>query len=151
MKLASKRKDGRTHSAFTLIDVIVAMGVLGIVLVSLFASFTFGFNIIRLSREEVQATQILHEKMEFIRLYNWTQINTPGFVPSTFEERMGEAPGFFKGTVSITNANIAESYNDRMRQVVVTVHWTNNNSLRSRSISTFVSQYGMQNYIYSID
>lgn len=135
--------------AFTLIDVMVGMGVLGVVLLSLFASFTFGFNIVKISREDLQATQILHEKMETIRVYNWTQVTNPLFIPTKFQESMVGTTGFFKGTVLVTDVNLTESYKPNLRQVTVTVNWTNNSSPRSRSISTFVSKYGMQKYIFS--
>lgn len=137
------------QAAFTLIDVMVGMGVLGVVIVSLFASFTFGFNVVKSSRENLQATQILHEKMETIRVYNWNQTTQANFIPKNFKVSISNSPSFFKGTILVTNSNVTETYSDTLRQVIVTVNWTNNNSLRSRSISTFVSKYGMQHYIFS--
>lgn len=137
-----------SNRAFTLVDVMVGMGVLGVSLLSLFACFTFGFGVVRLSREELRATQILHETMETIRLYRWDQINQEGFIPTEFTEPLGtnDAP-FFSGTITITNAACEEAYKTNLRQVIVSVSWTNNDVKCSRSISTFVSRYGLQNYI----
>lgn len=144
MKLFTKNS-GRNQLAFTLIDVMVGMGVFGIVLVSLFASFTFGFSVIRVSREDLQATQLLQEKMETIRLYTWDQVTQPGFITNQF---VGGS-NFFAGKVVVSNATLngAPAYANDMREVIVTVTWTNNNLKRSRSASTFVSRHGLQNYL----
>lgn len=150
MKLFSNESNSG-RSAFTLIDVMVGMGVLGIVLVSLFASFSFGFGVLKSSREDLQATQILHEQMETIRLWRWDQVNEKGRIPETFEEGFGNAPAFFKGKISIADVNLSESYSTNMRQITVSLSWTNNSSRRTRSVSTYVSEYGLQNYIFNIE
>src|SRR5437773_3974975 len=72
------------ESAFTLVEVIVGVGVMGIMMVSLYAGFAFGFNQIRLARENVRAIQVVEERMEVIRLVNWTDVNTPGYIPTKF-------------------------------------------------------------------
>jgi hypothetical protein len=35
-----------------------------------------------------------------------------------------------------------------MKKVIVTLNWTTGKLPRTRSISTYVSRYGLQNYIY---
>ena len=52
-------------------------------------------------RENLRATQILQERMEPIRLYNWDQINTANFIPASFTE------AFYS-----TNANNAANAGD---------------------------------------
>jgi hypothetical protein len=38
-----------------------------------------------LARENIRATQILEEKMEVVRLFNWDQVvNLPGYIPTNF-------------------------------------------------------------------
>src|SRR5207253_9804315 len=77
----------RPHSAFTLAEVMVSAAVLGIGLVSLYGGFSSGFAIVRLNRENLRGTQILEEKMDMIRLYNWDQvINQPAinYLPANF-------------------------------------------------------------------
>lgn len=147
MKIATT-KAGRGHSAFTLIDVMVGMGVLGVVLVSLFASFTFGFGVVKLSREDVRAAQILHERMEIIRLCKWEQVIDPSFIPAKFKEPFGTESNFFNGSIVVTNVSFSEAYKTNLKQVIVTVNWTNSGSQCTRTISTLVSQYGLQRYIF---
>src|SRR5262245_23471967 len=76
------RRDCRR--GFTLAEVMVGVGFLGTVLVSLYLSFSSGFQFVQLSRENLRATQVLTEKLETIRLYTWDQVNTPGFIPTNF-------------------------------------------------------------------
>ncbi|MEO5803885.1 MAG: hypothetical protein ABIR24_10170 [Verrucomicrobiota bacterium] len=156
MKLFSKINSKKTQLAFAMIDVVVAMGVLGIVLLSLFASFTFGFGVIQLSREDLRATQILQEKMEVIRLYKWSNLTTPGYVRTNFNEPLvTNGPIFFNGTITITtNLSFAAlpDYKANLREVIVSLTWTNvlrgtNRTLRTRETRTFVSHYGLQNYL----
>lgn len=144
-------------AAFTLVEVLAGSAVLLIMGVSLYAGFTFGIQQIRLGRENIRATQILEEKMEMARLLNWNQVaKLPGYVPSTFEESYYStsatniAPGslVYYGTVVVTNAPVTESYSNDLRMIRVTVRWTNFNLPHKRTMFTFVSQYGMQNYVY---
>src|SRR5687768_18127569 len=74
------------EQAYSLVEVLVAVVVLGVMFVSLYSGFSAGFAIIELARENLRATQILQEKMETIRLYTWDQINTAGFIPTNFVE-----------------------------------------------------------------
>ena len=133
------------------------MGVLvmGVMLVSLYAGFAFGFAQIRLARENVRAIQVLEERMEVVRLLNWDQvINLPGYVPTTFTapfyaDTNSQTGGFtYAGTVLVTNAPIAETYANDLRMIQITVTWPSGQITRRRQMTTFVSQYGMQKYVY---
>lgn len=132
---------------------MVATGILGLVVVALFAGITMCFSTVQLSRENVRATQILQDKMESIRLYNWDQINTSGFVPASFVEP--HYPGgstnsgvYYTGTMKIEPAPITESYSNDLRSVTVAINWTSDGVLRTRDMQTYVSRYGIQNYVY---
>ena len=143
--------------AFTLIEVMVSVGVLGVVLVSLYAGISFGFAQIQISREEERATQILSEKMEVARLLSWDQVvNLPGYVPSTFTASYEvtnptNAPTnsfVYTGTVIITNAPVTEAYSNDMRMLVINLNWQSRRINHQRSMRTLISRYGLQNYVY---
>jgi prepilin-type N-terminal cleavage/methylation domain-containing protein len=143
----------RGSMAFTLIEVMVAVAISGIVFVGLYSGISSGFAIVELARENLRAGQILQEKMETIRLYTWSQITTDGFVPTNFTEffftSTQSASGLtYTGTVNIVAAPISESYSNDIKSVTVQVKWTSAGVLRSRDMVTFVSRYGLQNYIY---
>src|SRR5580765_8162817 len=102
---------GRRERAFTLAEVMVAFGVFGAVLVSLCAGFSSGFAVLRVARENLRATQILEERMELIRLVRWQDVNTKGFIPTSFSAPFdasgstNTAGGLaYQGTIIVTNA-----------------------------------------------
>ena len=143
---------------FTLIEVLIAVSIVSIVFVSLYAGMSSAVGFVQLSRENLRATQILQEKMETIRLYTFDQINTPGFIPESFTEAFystnnsgvaGAGDFIYNGTVSIkTPSEFTESYATNMRQVTVTLTWTSGRVPRSRIMQTFIARSGLQNYIY---
>jgi hypothetical protein len=42
----------------------------------------------------------------------------------------------------------ATTYSANMRLITVTLNWTNGNVRRTRSMSTYVSKNGVQNYVF---
>ena len=142
---------------------MVGVGFLATVLVSLYLSFSSGFRFVQLTRENLRATQILTEKLETIRLYTWDQINTAGFVPTNFSTAFypvsngngnantngngGATNGLiYSGTMKLSAAPVTESYSGDMRLVEVEISWASGGRERRRSMTTLVSQYGIQNY-----
>lgn len=153
---APQRGAMHRESGYTIVEVIMSSVIGGVMLISLYAGFTFGFQQIRLTRQEERAAQILQEKMELMRLLTWPQVAT-GYVPATFQESFysstptnAVATGsiVYSGGVLITNAPITESYSNDLRKIQVYVSWVYDGRTHYRTNSTFVSQYGMQNYIY---
>jgi len=126
---------------------------MGIVFVALYAGMATGFQSVRAARENLRATQILLEKFETLRLYNWDQITTTGFVPDGFTNYFAPSQSSkgvaYVGRVTITTNNmpITEAYADDMRMVVITLSWTQGNRPLSRTFTNFVARYGLQNYI----
>jgi uncharacterized protein (TIGR02598 family) len=148
-----QRSNHRTKGGFSIVEGSVAMGIVGIVFVSLLAGFTSGFSLIRQARENVRATQILQEKLEMMRLYNWDQITTNGFIPTNFvayfDPTNSSTNGIiYSGKVTITGTPVTEAYSNNLRQVMVEVTWISGQITRKRQMATFVSRYGLQNYIY---
>jgi type II secretory pathway pseudopilin PulG len=140
-----------------LIEVMMAVGVLGVLLVSLYAGLTFGFAQIQVSREEERATQILSERMEIVRLLSWDQlVNLPGYVPSTFSASYSivnptNPPAgslIYSGTVVVTNAPLSESYSNDVRMMQISLTWQSRGLTHRRTMTTFASRYGLQNYVY---
>ena len=146
------------QSAFTLVEVLVGVGVMGIMMVSLYAGFAFGFNQIRLARENVRAIQVLQERMEVVRLLNWDQVvNLPGYIPTSFKEPFyadnptNPPPNnfYYTGTVQVVSAPATgETYLGDLRMIQIQLTWPSGRLVRTRQMSSFVAQYGMQKYIY---
>lgn len=164
MNITSKnqRHVSRTQSAFSLIEAVVGMAVFGITCLALYSGIASGYSTVQFARENLRAMQILVEKMEVIRLYNWDQINKAGFIPATFEAvhyptataKTGKPDSqashgvTYYGKVTISAAPFSSNYNSKLRLVTVDLTWTTGNIKRSRSLSTMVAFDGLQSYIY---
>jgi prepilin-type N-terminal cleavage/methylation domain-containing protein len=142
---------------FTLIEVIMGVALMGLLTASLYAGLSYGFAEINLSREEARATQILEERMEVVRLLNWSQVvNQSGFIPRSFTACYysgdpTKAPTgslLYYGTVLVTNAPVSESYTNELRMIQIRLAWHSGNRTHTRQMTTFVSQYGLQRYVY---
>jgi Tfp pilus assembly protein PilV len=138
----------------TLPEVIIAVAITMMIAGSVFAVIVEGFHTSAATQEDLRATQILDEKMEVIRLYTWDQINSNGFVPTTFTapyytNAMLNMPSFdYTGTISIKDAGMTESYSNDMKSITVTLNWTCGKVTETRSMKTLVSRYGLHNYYY---
>ena len=86
LSYGSGRRNAQSTAAFALLEVVIAAFALGVVLLALFASLSSGFSIIQSARENLRATQILVQRTEAIRLYNWTQILDTNYLKPTFIE-----------------------------------------------------------------
>jgi hypothetical protein len=144
-------------AAFSTLEVLVAVLICGITFLGLYSGLSSGFAFVQLARENLRGTQILEEKMETIRLYRWDQINTSGFIPTNFVDvfypltTQSTAGLSYTGMVTIANAPLTEYYADSLRQVTIDLSWKSGQVVRKRQMTTFVSQYGLQNYIYGIN
>ena len=157
IRIDYKSRDVRrgAQSAFSLVEVIMASCLAAILFAAAMAGFSNAFSTLQLDRENSRATQILLEKTEMLRLYNWDQIvgnDTNTFVPASFSSPFypdARDGGFtYTGTVTITNAPISATYSNDLRMVIISLAWTSGTLARSRTMTTYVSHYGLQNYIY---
>jgi hypothetical protein len=142
------------RAAFTLAEAMFGVAIMGTVFVSLYTGMATGFRSIRDSQENLRATQIILEKMETIRLYNWDQLNTPGFVPVSFtakfapNETQGSQGTIYNGRVTISDPPATEVYRSDLKSVQIDVFWKTAGVTHVRTFTTFVAKYGIQNYIY---
>jgi len=149
-KLSGGKNFRGTQAGFTLIETMIAVAIIGIVFVTLYLGISSCYGVVQLNRENVRATQVLQEKMEVVRLFTWDQV-TNNVVPHTFTTTYypGKPGGAtYMGTVTITKMAPGETYADNLREVRIQVRWTSGNVLRKREMTTLISQYGLQNYLY---
>ena len=143
-----------SKSGVTLVDVVMSIGVLGVMASGIFGCFRYGFFTLQLVRENQRATQVILEKVETIRLYSWDQIRTNGFVPATFTDAYdptatANSQGVvYSGTVTIGSVAGTSSYSSNLRQLTVTLSWTTRGIPHQRSITTYIAKDGIQNYVY---
>lgn len=144
-------------AGFTLVETMVAVGITGVIFLALYSGLAYGYGNIRMSRENLRATQILSEKMETIRLYSWDQIISSNFIPKKFTNYYYSIGGTNSGVMYVGGITISTNfaweapepnYSYEMAWITITLNWTTGNTPRQRSLSTFVTEYGLQNYVY---
>lgn len=165
IKIAELRIVRLAERAYTFAEVSIATALILTVFTSLYAGMSSGFAYTQVLRENLRATQIMVERMEGIRLYNWdTQLNSNKFLPSAFTAYYYPSIGgtgvnsgvCYTGTLSVSSVALSPtpSYANDMREIMVTVQWVsqfgpNNTLVRTRRMRTYVARYGLQNYIYN--
>jgi len=157
MNISGTGGSHKAQGAATSVEVAVGIALLGLLLISLFAGMTMSTTQTRMAREDVRATQILLERLEGIRLFDWYQlVYSNNFCPASFTASFypsvnGSASNgvTYYGTMAITNASLTTSYSNQLRAIIVTVAWTNSGARHQRSMTTYQAQYGMQNYIFN--
>ena len=161
MRLLSRtRPHCRTTAGHSLPEAVIAVSLVGVMFISLYAGFTTGFGILRSARENIRATEILNEQTERIRLLNWSQVLDPAnYLPSAFVQPFDPAdqspnpsgPVFHGSIETDVPTDWPEAYQNRGRLITVTLMWTNSEGstalVRRRQVQTCVARYGMQNYL----
>ena len=152
------RLSKQLNRAMTLIEVVLATGIISITGAGVISSVNYGLYIMRVARENQRATQVILEKLEAIRLFNWTQVTNLAFIPDSFTAPYDPtgAPGnqgtTYYGTMVVSApvfTGTTPNYAANLRQFTVSVSWTNNGGLaHTRSLTTYVGQNGIQNYVY---
>ena len=153
MNIAASLKAKARQAAFSLSEALFGVTIIGIVFISLYSGMATGFQSIRDSQENLRATQIMLEKFETLRLYNWEQITTPGFIPATFTTTYAPTEGgqgiTYTGRVLIQEpAAVMDVYNSDMRAVTIHLTWNSGRVTHNRTFTSYVAKYGIQNYIY---
>lgn len=143
------------NAGISLVEVVIAVCVVGIVSGGLMGAISCAFTTLARTRENQRATQVMLEKVETLRLYSWSQVNSNGFVPAKFTELLNpedggkKNPPLMTGTMTVGKFPYATSYSNNLVEVRLTLTWRGAGSLtRSRALTTYIAKDGMQNYVY---
>ena len=132
--------------ANTFIEIMVGIWLLTLMIVGIYGAFSFGFSVIKVSQEDTRADQILLQKVETLRVYDWSRL-TNGYFPTNFPAAYSTNGGVtYQGTIAIKPAPMTESYSNSLRQVTVSLSWVSTGVPRSRTVTTLVSENGIQTY-----
>lgn len=132
---------------------MVGFLILGVTVAALCGGFSFGFNTIKLSQEEVRADQILVQKLESLRVYDWTNVIKPGFIATNFTAYYSQSNavrgvtynGIMRVSPFVPSATL-ESYTNTLRQVSASVSWFSEGMNHTRTMMTLVSTNGIATY-----
>ena len=106
------------QAAYTLIELMVGMMILGIILASTFSAMKQGFYLIESTRNNTQVSQILQDEMESLRTMNWSAI-----------EALQSSGGFFEEISGYTCQRVISAPKANQLEVVLTVSWTNSRNM----------------------
>src|SRR5437867_9876072 len=150
MQLKFEHRKDAGRSAFSLAEVMFAVGIISVVFVSLYAAITQGFAVIQVARENLRATQIMQEQVEILRILNWDQITTNpppwNFTAAFYPANLTNQGVVYSGSVNLTNAPVSSTYATDVRLAVVSLSWMSGKVSRRRELRTLVSHYGLHNY-----
>ncbi len=137
-----------------------SMVIASIAIAALFSAFSNGYAILRLTRDDLRATQILTQKTEAIRLLTWKELSN---CPTSFQDYF-YPPGLTNGTQGTTfyetitpfgdptNIPTSASYRANIHLITINVAWTNIINQKAvphlRQTQTMLANDGMQTYIY---
>lgn len=160
---------GQAQEGFTLVEALVSVLLISFLVVSLSAGIAFGFKNDQLTREDARATQMLNEKIDKLRLLTWDQLNDKTITPDSFycafnpedptlgNEGVTNLKDFnnyttnqlnYAGSILLTNGPSDVVYGTNMLSLTVTLRWTSSTGLsRTRSMTTYIAKYGIQNYV----
>ena len=151
----SQSRARKSTTGFTLAETLIATLAAAVMLLALYASFTFGFAMMRVTREDLRATQIIIQRMEAIRLLRYEVVGNAATYPTNATAYYDETPGATNHgtayTVSFSAtpgpASLPSTYKANVLLVTVKASWTSGNVQRSRSMQTYVAQNGIQQYV----
>ncbi len=158
MGLSPSGKNERTSAGgFTLVETLVAVLITAFMLMALYACFASGFSIVKVTREDLRATQILLQQMEAIRVSDYTKLTDPASYPTNTtvyfdEEHEAIGKGGTAYTVTFNARHLPSpkpqsQFYTNMLEVTVGASWKSGNVQRSRSMQTYVARQGIQKYV----
>lgn len=142
------------QAATTITEVVAAVAILAISAAGLMGALANGFLSVQLTRENQRATQIMIERTEMARLYNWDQVTSPSFILTNFiaayDPQLENGGGtYYTGSVTVSSFPFPDAnYATNMRQLSVKLDWETRGIARTRSITTLLGRDGLQNYVY---
>jgi len=154
LRLRSGAGGRRTSAAaFTLIETIIATLIAAIMLPTLYAGIASGFSIVQVTRENLRATQILIQRMEAVRLASYKTLKDPASYPTNVTEYYCPSNGSGGTAYTVTYnwttglGSLPPSYRSNVLLVTATATWNSGKVQRSRSMQSYVAQYGIQRYV----
>jgi prepilin-type N-terminal cleavage/methylation domain-containing protein len=166
MKPSLSPPAGRCARAYTLVEVMVSVGLLAIMLSATYPAFILGFASVKTTREDDRATQIVVQKLEGFRLLRFSdQLNYSSTFLDYYNPTNNNMQGLTNGsqgavyygtmTISTNSTTVipsSASYANLVRLVTISVTWTNYvNSApiaHTRQMQTLSAFYGLQNYLW---
>ncbi len=131
----TKQNQKNPQTGFSLIEVLIAIFILGIVSITLVSVFMYGFNSVYRTKQVSLATQIAQEEVELVRNLNYDDILLLGstFTHDSLSELVNGA-----GALTIENGS-----GDDIKKLTVSVTWIYRGIDMRKDVVTFVTREGV--------
>ncbi|MGD2295188.1 MAG: prepilin-type N-terminal cleavage/methylation domain-containing protein [Candidatus Aminicenantes bacterium] len=125
----------KSRKGFSLIEVLIAVFILGIISLTLISIFIYGFNVVYRIKQVTLATRIAQEEVEFIRNMNYDDILTlgPSFSHDSFSELVN-------GTGSLS---LEDGSGGDIKKLTVSVTWDYRGTNMRKDVVTFITRDGV--------
>lgn len=135
----------RPARAFTIVEVMVAAGVLIFGLVTAITTMQRGLQAVDTSRNLALATQLMQTELERLRLKSWAQLETlqaSGQTAVTFDRSAGAAAARFHCTRTIADAK------SDMKEITLVTEWSGyDGRAHTARLITRYGKNGLNDYI----
>ena len=141
----------RRVKAFTIVEVVMSICILGISAAGLMSSFQYSFLIIKMERENQRATQVMLERAEAIRCFSWDNLgNVPTQTTDYYNPATQSKPIYavYTTVAPFSPSGSTPAYAASMKQLTIVVTWTTGAISRARTNITYIAKDGVQNYVY---
>lgn len=137
--------------AFTIVEVLMSIAIIGVVAAGLMGCFTFSLFAIRMARENQRATQIILERAEAIRCFSWDGLTNVPTSATDYYNPATQSPPVYSVQTSLapfSPSGTSPTYAANMQQLTIVVTWTTGAISRARTNVTYIAKDGIQNYVF---
>ena len=129
------KKQKKSDEGFSLIEVLIAIFVLGIVSLTLVSVFIYGFSVVYRTKQISLATQIAQEQVELVRNMNYDDILLLG---STYDHDSLTELIDGAGTLSLESGP-----GEDIKKLTVSVTWDYRGFTMRKDVVTFITREGV--------
>lgn len=149
------RRQGGSKSGFSLVEMMVAIFVLGIVLTSAFSTVAQALQTMETSRDYARVAQILQSEMEDLRTMSWATLNAQedtdgGLVSIDLTEEFNDAFGAryraFRRIRDRTDNGV--TYTNQKEATIWVYWWDARGNFRIKQTVSWFTENGLHDYYY---
>ena len=142
----------QSQRAFTIVEVVMAAGVLALAISSSILCMQYGFRTLDVARGNTLASQILQSEMERLRMKSWTTISALP-ATSTFDGASGFTTNpHVVGKYMVTRTVAADAARPgEVLYITISVTWTSyDKQSHTRTFSSMYAKNGLYDYYYTL-